>query len=351
MKKLKQILPVLLIATITIVVIACNKKSKAQDVTLDTGEISVKIVQVTAQKVSDLVVTSGFISSTKEARLSFKTGGIIDRIYVEEGQTVKKGQLLATINLTEINSFVEQAKQGVEKAQRDYDRAKNLYADTVATLEQFQNATTGLNIAKEQYGSAQFNKQYSEIRATNDGKIVRKLMNEGEIVSPGLPVFFMNAVGVNDWVVKAGVSDKDWVRLKIGNAATIKIDAYGDQEFKATVSQLAQAPDPLSGLYQIELKLQNTGKEIATGLFAKAEVKPTDAATYITAPIDAVVEGNGQDAFVFVVNNNKAEKLPVRIAFIKDGQVLLSSGIAEGTAIITDGSAYLTNGTPVKITQ
>lgn len=349
MKRVKQLLPVLLIATIAIVVIACNKKSKAIDTSLDSGEIAVKTITVSSQKISDAVVTSGFISSTKEARLSFKTGGVIDRIYVEEGQAVKKGQLLATINLTEINALVEQAKQGVEKAQRDYDRAKNLYADTVATLEQLQNATTGLNIAKEQYGSAQFNKQYSEIRATSDGKIVRKLMNEGEIVSPGLPVFFMNAVGANDWVVKAGISDKDWVRLKIGNTAVIKIDAYTNQSFNATVSQLAQAPDPMSGLYQVELKLQNTGKEIATGLFAKAEIKPADAATYITAPIDAVVEGNGQDAYVFVVNNNKAQKLPVRVAFIKDGQVLISSGLTDGTAIITEGSAYLTDGTPVQV--
>jgi multidrug resistance efflux pump len=76
--------------------------------------------------------------------------------------------------------MVEQAKQGVDKAQRDYDRAKNLYKDTVATLEQLQNATTGLSIAKEQYQTAIFNQSYSEIRATTDGRIVRKLMNEGE---------------------------------------------------------------------------------------------------------------------------------------------------------------------------
>jgi RND family efflux transporter MFP subunit len=176
-------------------------------------------------------------------------------------------------------------------------------------------------------------------------------MNEGEIVSPGLPVFAMNAVGVNDWVVKVGVSDKDWARLKIGNTATVKIDAYQEQTFTATVSLLSQAPDPTSGLYQVELKLQNTGKEIATGLFAKVEIKPADDATYITAPIDAVVEGSGQNAFVFTVANNKAQKLPVRVAFIRDGMALISAGINDGTSIITDGSAYLTDGVPVKVIQ
>ena len=350
-KNIKSIATIFIIGALVITFLACTRKEKTAETAADTTEISVKTVKVITQKVSDPIVSSGFISSTKEARLSFKTGGVIERIYVEEGQTVRKGQLLATLNLTEINSMVEQAKQGVDKSQRDYDRAKNLYKDTVATLEQLQNATTGLSIAKEQYQTAIFNQSYSEIRATTDGKIVRKLMNEGEIVSPGLPVFFMNAVGANDWVVKVGVADKDWARLKIGNTAAIRIDAYHDAVFNATVSLLAQAPDPTSGLYQVELKLQNTGKDIATGLFAKAEIKPSDAGQYISAPVDAVVEGNGQEAFVFVSQNGKAHKLPVRVAFIREGQVLLSSGLAEGAAIITDGSAYLTEGVSVKVIQ
>jgi RND family efflux transporter MFP subunit len=351
MKRFSQIFAVLLLAGIVVTFIACNKKQKTADTNIDTGEISVRTVNVSSKKISDPVVSSGFISSTKEARLSFKTGGVIERIYVDEGQSVKQGQLLATLNLTEINAMVEQARQGVEKAQRDYDRAKNLYADTVSTLEQLQNAATGLSIAREQYNTAVFNRSYSEIRAANDGKITRKLMNEGEIVSPGLPVFAMNAVGVNDWVVKVGVSDKEWARLRMGNTAKVKIDAYQDQTFAATVSLLSQAPDPTSGLYQIELKLQNTGREIATGLFAKVEIKPADDASYVVAPIDAVVEGSGQDAFVFSVKDNKAQKLPVRVAFIKDGMALISAGISDGTTVITDGSAYLTDGVPVKVIQ
>jgi RND family efflux transporter MFP subunit len=350
-KNIKSLAAVLVLLALVVTFFACTRKQTKKETALDSTEISVKTVKVTAKKVTDPVVSSGFISSTKEARLSFKTGGVIERIYVEEGQTVRKGQLLATLNLTEINSMVEQAKQGVDKSQRDFDRAKNLYKDTVASLEQLQNATTGLSIAQQQYQTAKFNQSYSEIRATTDGKIVRKLMNEGEIVSPGLPVFFMNAVGANDWVVKVGVADKDWARLKIGNTALIRIDAYNDEVFNATVSLLAQAPDPTSGLYQVELKLANTGKSIATGLFAKAEIKPSDDGTYISAPVDAVVEGNGKEAFVFVAENGKAHRLPVRVAFIRDGQILISSGINDGTDIITDGSAYLTEGVAVKVIQ
>ena len=338
------------IAVISLTVfVACKQKTKEISSVADITEIPVRLTAAQGETISEPIIAPGFISSATEARLSFKTGGVIERIYVEEGQTVHKGQLLATINLTEINAMVEQAKEGVDKAQRDYDRTKNLYRDTVATLEQFQNVTTGLNVAKQQYDMAKFNQSYAEIRATTDGKIVKKIMNEGEIASPGMPVFFMNSSGTNDWLVKIGVADKDWARLKLGNTASVKIDAYPGQMFTGSVSQLAQAPDAMSGLYQVEIKLNGCSKPLATGLFAKAEIKPDNNSSYVTIPVDAVIEGNGNEAFVYTTTDNKAHKQPVKVAFMKDGKVMLSSGLNKGVKVVIDGSAYLTDGVGVKI--
>ncbi len=350
--KIKTILTtVTAVVALTVLVVACKQKEKQVSSVADVTEIPVKLFAAQSQVITEPVIAPGFISSATEARLSFKTGGVIERIYVEEGQSVRKGQLLASINLTEINATVEQAKEGLDKAQRDYDRTKNLYKDTVASLEQFQNVTTGLNVAKQQYEMAKFNKSYAEIRATTDGKIVKKIMNEGEIAGAGMPVFFMNSAGTNDWLVKVGIADKDWARLKPGNTATVKIDAYPDETFAGTVSQMAQAPDPMSGLYQVEIKLNGCKKALATGLFAKTGIKPDNDATYVTIPVDAVIEGNGKEAFVYTVADNKAHKQPVKVAFMKDGTVMLVSGIEKGMKVVTDGSAYLTDGVAVKVEE
>jgi len=334
---------------LSVFIVACKQKAKETSPVAGVAEIPVKLCAAQNETVSEPVEAAGFISSATEARLSFKTGGVIERIYVEEGQSVRKGQLLATINLTEINAMVEQAKEGLDKARRDYDRTKNLYKDTVASLEQFQNVTTGLNVAQQQYDMAKFNQSYAEIRATTDGRIVKKIMNEGEIASPGMPVFFMNSAGTNDWLVKVGVTDKDWARLKLGNIAMVKIDAYPGETFSGAVSQLAQAPDAMSGLYQVEVKLNGCNKALATGLFAKTEIKPNSDATYVTIPVDAVIEGNGSEAFVYTTADNKAHKQPVKVAFLKDGKVMLSAGIDRGVKVVTDGSAYLTDGVAVKV--
>lgn len=336
---------------LTVLIVACKQKEKEVSSVADVTEIPVKLFAAQSKVISEPVIAPGFISSATEARLSFKTGGVIERIYVEEGQSVRKGQLLATINLTEINAMVQQAKEGLDKAQRDYDRTQNLYKDTVASLEQFQNVTTGLNVAKQQYEMAKFNQSYAEIRATTDGKIVKKIMNEGEIAGAGMPVFYMNSAGTNDWLVKVGIADKDWARLKLGNTATVKIDAYPDETFTGTVSQLAQAPDAMTGLYQVEIKLNACSKTLATGLFAKTEIKPGNDATYVAIPVDAVIEGNGKEAFVYTTSDSKAHKQPVKIAFMKDGMVMLVSGIDKGMKVVTDGSAYLTDGVAVKVME
>lgn len=132
---------------------------------------------------------SGFLTSDSEQRLAFKIGGIIKKILVKEGDVVKKGQLLAVLDQTEINAQVALAQQGLQKAERDLARVDGLYKDSSATLELLQNATTGRDVAKENLEIAVFNQKYAEIRANENGKVIKKMMNEGEIIGPGMPVF------------------------------------------------------------------------------------------------------------------------------------------------------------------
>ena len=157
---------------------------------------------------------------------------------MEEGDKVRKGQLLATLNLTEINLQVAQYKEGLQKAKRDFQRAENLYKDSIATLEQKQNAETALVMAKQNLDIAKYNQNFSAIYSTVDGVVVRKMQNEGEIVSVGTPLFFINATGDRDWVLKIGVADKDWVRVEEGNPAEIQLDAYPEVTFEGIVKTL-----------------------------------------------------------------------------------------------------------------
>jgi RND family efflux transporter MFP subunit len=243
----KIFIPLLLILSL---LASCGKKKEVKKALIEDDIIAVKLADVSHANSTEAIKASGLVGSLQEARLSFKTGGIIEKIFVKEGQSVRKGQLLATLNLTEINAQVQQASESVQKAERDLKRVTNLYRDSVATLEQVQNLTTALSVAKQSLEIASYNQGYSKIYASNNGVIVKKLMNEGELAGPGTPVFFMNASGANDWVIKVGVADKDWTRLRMGDRATVTLDAFPEQIFTAIVSNLSQGADQNSGLCQ-----------------------------------------------------------------------------------------------------
>ncbi|MDB5012003.1 MAG: efflux transporter periplasmic adaptor subunit, partial [Daejeonella sp.] len=149
---------------LAVVIQACNT-STADVNKIPLEVLPVKTINLEVMNVNQSIQTSGQFTTEDEAILSFKTGGIINKIYVKEGDAVKKGQLLATVNSTELNSGAEQSKLGYEKAQRNYKRISNLYQDSVATLEQFQNAKTELDIAAQKLKTVNYNKDQNFIRA------------------------------------------------------------------------------------------------------------------------------------------------------------------------------------------
>jgi RND family efflux transporter MFP subunit len=324
--------------------------NKAQSTNTEDAVI-VRTQPVTVTDYAKALEYSGTIASASEAKLSFKIGGIISKIYVKEGDHVSKGQLLATLDLTEINAQVQQAKQNVEKADRDLNRVKNLFQDTAATLEQYQNVQTQHSVASESLRIAQFNQQYAQIRSTDDGTIVKKIMNEGELASVGEPVLIINATSSNDWVVRFGVSDKDWALINKGDVASVDVDAYPTTTFNGVVNKIAAAADPVSGTYEIELKVSPQGKKFAEGLFAKIKLNSSQDQQASVIPVEALTEANAKTGYVYVLNNDKTTvtKKQVKIAAIENDRVVIKSGLENVSSVITDGVSYLTENSKVKL--
>lgn len=317
--------------------------------------IPVHTAPVVHQTTTDVepITAAGLVASELEARLSFKTGGIIRTIDVREGERVRKGQLLATLDLTEINAQVGQAQEALAKAERDMHRVRNLYRDSVATLEQMQNATTAYEVAQRTLEIARYNRSFSEIRATNDGVILRKLSNEGELTAPGTPVLVLNGTGPQNWKIIVSVPDKDWARLRAGDRAAVTLDAFPGRTFGATITTVGQGADPRSGLYQVELRLTDAPRELAAGLFARATITPAtgQASAMALVPIDAIIEGNGSQAFVFAADNGKARRVSVRIDRIRTNDVSITGPLDGVTSVITGGSAYVTDGATIHVVR
>lgn len=317
-----------------------------------TDNVAVTLAPVRRQQLAQPITASGQLSSETEARLSFKTGGLVRRVLVEEGDYVQKGQLLAALDLTEISAQVAQAEQGQNKARRDLDRFSRLLADSAAPREAVENLRTAYAVAREQARIARFNQQFSEIRAPVAGRIVRKLLNEGELAAPGTPVLFMNATaGTDTWTLKAGVADKDWARLREGDSATVRLDAYPNRDFSGRVSRLAAGADPASGTWQIDIQVRpQAGAALATGLVARATLRPRQQAVYQVIPAEALIEGEGESASVFVPTaGRRVRQQPVQVAFLEGGQAYVRAGLDSVAQVVLSGAGFLTQYSTIQV--
>ncbi len=337
----------LLILCLLPVIVSCDNRAKQES---DAGEdpIKVKTAEVIERDIVFPIHSSGKLSAKTEQKLSFKTGGIINKIYVDEGQSVVNGQLLAELKLSEIKARVNLAEQALGKAERDFNRATSLFKDSVATLEQLQDAETALEVAKSNLEIARFNLKYSVISAPSHGKILRKLMEENEVAGSGNPVILF-ASSDDYWVVRVNITDKDIVNISQGDTATIRFDAYRNTDFRARVTEIGKSADPYTGTYEVELTVNPVrGKNLMSGFIAKADIYSGRLShKYLSVPIDALTDYNEESAYVYEVKDSIAIRRKIGLIKVLHEEVLIKGGLATGTKLIVEGINYVKDSTKV----
>ncbi|MEL6820250.1 MAG: efflux RND transporter periplasmic adaptor subunit, partial [Calditrichota bacterium] len=209
-----------------LIIVSCSSDDPVEEAF--AKRTPVRVVPVQKATLSPTIRTAGRLATKAESRLSFKTGGILSRILADEGKRVKKGQLLAQLDMREINAQVKAAKSAAEKAERDLQRVKALFADSVSTLEQLQDAETGRDVAVAQLEVARFNQQYSSIFAPANGSVLKRFAERNELVSPGVPVFTFSSSS-DSWIVRCGVSETDLIQIALGDRAEVNFDPYPNQ--------------------------------------------------------------------------------------------------------------------------
>jgi membrane fusion protein, multidrug efflux system len=337
-----------LVAGVFVLISAC-RRSNNEEPGIEVQRVRVK--DVSHGMVILPIHSTGILASSQEIKLSFKTGGIIAHIYAEEGMRVRKGELLAVLDPAEIESLVRQAGNAYDKALRDYSRAKNLYADSVATLEQLQNAETAVNVAKASLDMANFNMDHSRIYAPDNGTILKRLAENNEMIAAGYPVFLFGTTGKN-WKIKTGLSDRNFVKVMTGDTARVTIDAWPDVTFKASVSQISEAANPMTGTYEIELDLQKTDRRLASGFIVNLDIYSSDSSVYQGIPFEAVVEAEGHTGYVYTVTDSMtARKKMITIAAVYDSYAAISEGLEGVSRVVTEGAAYLAEGDKVEIIE
>ena len=337
------------IVLLSIAIASCARGRAAAPDAREKTLVAVRVGRVAFELVTQPVTATGTLGPKEEVPLSFKVGGVIAQLRVDEGQAVGAGDTLALLDLSEIDAAVVRARSAAEKAERDLTRAQRLYGDSVATLEQAQNAETGRDVARAELETATFNRRYAIIVAPASGVILKRAAEPGELVQPGMPILTLgsHARGV---VVRAGLADRDVVRVRLGDRAAVRFDAFPGRTFEGTVTELAGASDPMTGTYDVEVTVPAASR-LASGLVGEVEIRPAAAHKVALIPIESLLEADGSHATVFVVSadGRRAERRPVTIAFVAGDRVAVTSGLEGVTTVVTDGAAYLDDGATLRV--
>ena len=326
-------------------ILACGEQveEKSSNLIIPVKAVSAKQVQI-----NDVISTSGKVSSSIESKLSFKIPGIVKSINVKEGQAVKTGQTLASLDLSEMKANLTKAQNGFNKTQRDLERVKRLFEDEVTTLEQKQNVQTAFEVAKSDLEIAEFNFRYATIKAPADGIILMKNVEENELVNAGYPVILFGNKGAN-WKIVASIADVDIIKVSIGDSANVYFDAYPGISFNAKVSEVGQSADPRTGTYEVGLTLQRSQYKLASGFVAKVKIYPTEKGEAVLVPIQAVTQSNLNKGFVYLPNGTKVDQRIVTTSGIYKDMIMITAGLNAGEQVITDGVEYLSKNSQIKL--
>ena len=346
---LSPILSVFAALSLSALLTGCAQ-SGAHAAATPTAARTVRAVPVQAAVLGRSIRAVGVLEPKDKLTLAFKVGGVVARVAVREGDTVRRGAVLAELDRTEIEATVARVAQAEAKAARDRERTKALYTDDVATLEQLEDATTALEVARADLAAVRFNARYARIEAPADGFVVRRSADPSEVVAAGQPVLVVGSLA-DGWQVRAAVADRDVVRLAIGDRAQVTFDAFPGQTFAAHVLRLAAASDLATGTYDVELAVQPADAPFVQGLVAKVELAPSAArALELTVPVEALLEADGAHATVFVLDGTDAThaaRRRIEIGELAGDRAAVREGLTLGERVITEGASWITDGESV----
>lgn len=319
----------------------------------DSDQAQTDLIPVSVQKVeyaehAKAVISSGIVKPLLEQTLAFKVPGIISRVLVREGQKVKSGTALVQLDSEAIDAQLAKAEALFVDAQRQHKRFKTLEGQQVVSDEQSRQAQTSLQVAKADLRIARFNKKHSVITAPSSGQVLTRLVEPNELIQAGQPAFIF-ADAKQGWSVRLSVADIDVVKLRLGDRAKIKLDAYPAQEFDGVVSEIAGRADTRSQTFEIDIAIKKAPK-LYSGLIAHAQIEPGEKQSLSKVPLSALIQANGHKGQVYVVDAmGELQLKDITIAYLDSAHAMVSQGLEVNERLIVQGGAFIRQDTRIRI--
>ncbi len=353
MKKYSRILlSVVIIGASLYAIATVLKKNKAKAaekteiVAATNSTVAVRVDTVQFANPEIALTANGNFEPFQELSFSSEKAGRVVNVLVKEGDYVRKGQVLATIRVDQLNVDYQTAEANFRTAESDLQRYENAFRTGGVTQQQLDQAKLNMTNAKSRLQQAGINLGDASIRATIDGIINARKIEPGSVVAPGTQLF--DIVNISKLKLKVHVNEAQVAQLKVGKPVTISASVYPDKKFSGKVSFIAAKADAALN-FPIEIDvLSNPGNLLKAGMFGTATFDFGSQQPVLLIPRTAFV-GSVNSNQVFVVRDSKAELINITSGRVLGTRVEILSGLQEGDLVITSGQINLAKGTPVSI--
>lgn len=359
--QMKNILTTLTLSTLLFV--SCGKETK--ETTNNEPAIAVQVSGSTSNN-SEFITASGKIEAENSANLSTRMMGYVTKVHVKTGQKVGAGQLLVSINNTDlqakkaqVDAAILQATAGYNNAKKDYDRFVNLFAQQSASQKElddmtsrFEMAKAGLEGAKQMRNEVMAQFSYSNITAPFSGEVTNTFVKEGDMANPGMPL--VSIEGASRMQVTAMVSESDITSIKNGMQVKVLIKS-ANKEVSGKVTEVSGSAKNTGGQYLVKVALNAMDKTILSGMFVNVQFPVVNTASKTTTtdkvmvPESALVKQGQLTGIYTIGSGNTAILRWIRTGKNFGSQVEVLSGLAANEQYIVSAEGKLFNGAKVQI--
>lgn len=352
------------IPLLALIVLASCESKKNEDIVKEPA-IAVKVSGISENKNSPFVTASGKIEAENSANLSTRMMGYVTKVHVQVGQKVGAGQLLVSINNTDlqakkaqVDASILQATAGYNNAKKDYDRFVNLFKQQSASQKELDDITARYEMAKAGLeGARQMRNEviaqfsYSNIKAPFSGVVTSTFVKEGDMANPGTPL--VSIEGASKLQVMAMVSENDIVSIKKGMPISVLVKS-SNEKLSGKVSEVSISATNTGGQYLVKVDLDKTESTVLSGMFVNVQFPVANKVTnskseLLLVPESALVK-QGQLTGIYTIGTGNVAILRwLRTGKNYGDQVEVLSGLSANEQYIVSADGKLYNGALVKL--
>lgn len=325
---------------------ACSQDKEVSD---EDDEVPAIPVEIATPERGDMqAVYSGTapIEAFADAEVIAKVGGEVRQILVEEGDTVKAGQVLARLDGDRFRFELQQAEANLRKLQQDYQRHLDLKERSLISEGDFEKIQFEMEALEATANLARLELGYTEIRAPIAGVVSERFIKVGNTIPENTPTFHVTSL--EPLISYLHVPEREYRRISPGQLATVRVDALQGMQFTGTVARISPVVDPGTGTFKITIEVSDESQRLKPGMFGRMNIVYDTRAGALQIPRSAIVEDGG-DAAVFVVENETARRRAVTTGYSNAGRVEILEGLDENEAFVVVGQTSLRDGSRVSV--